>query len=87
MRRPTHFRADSSSGYQLSSHQKQIAEREQCKELHTVFGEAAVAGLHLAKLAFDDAERMLDLSPHLVSSGIRSSPSSIPAKQRIASLA
>jgi len=65
LRRDTRFRADSSSCHQLSSHQKQISEREQRKELSAVLGEAAIAGLHMAKLAFDDPEGMLDLGPHL----------------------
>jgi len=59
------FRADSSSCHQLSSHQKQVAEGEQRKELGPVLGKAAVAGLHMAKLAFNDTEGMLNPGPHL----------------------
>jgi len=61
----TRFRADSSSCHQLSSHHEQIAEREQREELSPVFGEAVVSRLHMAELAFDDTEGMLDPGPHL----------------------
>ena len=63
LRRPGRFRADSSSCHQLPSDQKQVAEREQGEELGAVFGQAAVAGLHMAELALENAERMLDLCP------------------------
>ncbi len=65
LRPDTRFRADSSSCHQLSPHQKQVAEGEQRKELGPVLGEAAVACLHMAKLAFNDTEGMLDPGPHL----------------------
>jgi hypothetical protein len=41
----TRFQADSSSCHQLSSHQKQVAEGEQRKELGPVLGEAAYSGV------------------------------------------
>jgi hypothetical protein len=47
LRPVTYFQADSSSCHQLSSHQKQVAEGEQRKDLGPVLGEAAVAGLHM----------------------------------------
>lgn len=59
------FQAESFSCHQLSPHQKQVAEGEQRIELGPVLCEAAVAGLHIAKLAFNDTEEMLNLSPHL----------------------
>jgi hypothetical protein len=65
MRGHTRFRANLSSCHQLSPHQQQVAEREQRKELSPVFGAAALAGLHMAKLAFDHPEGMLDSGPHL----------------------
>lgn len=65
LRPVTRFRADSSSCHQLSPYQKQVAEGEQREELGAVLGEAAVAGLHMAKLAFDDKAGMLDPGPHL----------------------
>ena len=58
------FWTDSSSSHQPSSDQKQVAEREQGEQLGAVLGEAAVAGLQVAELAFDDPERVLDLGPH-----------------------
>ena len=58
MQHRARFRADSSSCHQLSSHEEQVAERE---ELGAVLGQPAVAGLHLAELALDDPERVLDL--------------------------
>jgi len=42
LRRHTRFRADSSSGHQLSPHQEQIAAPEQRKQLSPVLGEAKV---------------------------------------------
>ena len=51
------FRADASPCHQLSSHQEQVAEREQREELSPVLGQPAIAGLHVAKLALDDADR------------------------------
>ena len=65
MRSCNHLPADSPSCHQLSSHQKQIAVREQRKQLSPVLGETTLAALHLAKLAFDDPEAMLSLRPHI----------------------
>ena len=48
-----------------SPHKKQIAEREPGEELGAVSGETAVVDVHMAKLAFDDTERMLYLGLHL----------------------
>jgi hypothetical protein len=47
------------------SHQKQVAGGEQRNELGLVLGDAAVAGLHMAKLAFNDTEGMLNPGPYL----------------------
>ena len=47
---------------QPPSHKEQAAERKQGEELGAVLGKAAVAGLHMAELALDDAERMLTLA-------------------------
>jgi len=58
------FWTDSSSCKQPSSNQKQVAERKQREELRTVFGQPTVAGLHMAELALENAERMLDLGAH-----------------------
>jgi hypothetical protein len=57
------FRADLSSSHQPPSHQEQVAKREQREELGTIFGKAAVTGLHVAKRALDDPEGMLDFGP------------------------
>ena len=64
MRRSGGSRADSPSGPQLPSHQEQVAERKQREELSTVLDHPPVAGLHVAELAFDDPEGMLDLRAH-----------------------
>jgi hypothetical protein len=65
LRPDTRIRAESSSCHQLSSHQKQVAEGEQRKELGPVLGEAAVACPRMAKLPFNDTEGILDSDPHL----------------------
>ena len=46
---------------QTPAHHPQIGQRKQCVQLRRVLGQAAVAHLHMAELALDDAERMLDL--------------------------
>ena len=45
------------------SDEEQVAEREQGEELGAVLGQPPVAGLHMAELALDDPEGMLDLGP------------------------
>jgi len=60
------FQAESFSCHQLSPHQKQVAEGKQRKELGPVLGEAAVAGLPMAELAFTDTKGMLNLGDDTV---------------------
>ena len=38
--------------------------REQVEELSAVLGQPPIAGLHMAELAFDNPERMLNLCAH-----------------------
>ena len=57
-------RADLSSCHQPSSHQEQVAKREQREELGAVLGGVPLAGLHLAELALDHPKQMLDLGPN-----------------------
>ena len=59
-RRFGNCRVDSSSCHQPPSDPEQVAEREQREEVGAVLGEAATAGPHVAELALDEAERMLD---------------------------
>ena len=56
------FRADSCSYHQPSSHQEQVAEREQREELGAVLGQPTIAGLHVTELALDHAERVVNLA-------------------------
>jgi len=53
------FQADSSSCHQSPAHQEQLAEGEQREQLGAVLGEAPVAGLHVAELAFDHPELLI----------------------------
>ena len=63
-RRFGRLQTDSSSRQQSPSDQEQVAEREQREELGAVLGEPPVAGLYIAELPLEDAERVLDLGPH-----------------------
>jgi len=47
------------------SHQEQLSEGEQREQMRPVLRQPAVAGFHMAELALEDPEWMLDLSPHL----------------------
>ena len=48
----------------------QIGERKQREHLRAILGDAAIAHLAIAELAFDDAEHMFDLRAHFAEAAI-----------------
>ena len=51
-----------SSGRKSAADEIQVGERQQREHVSAVLGDAAIADLAIAKLAFDDTEQVLDCS-------------------------
>ena len=71
--------------------EKQVGEREQCEHLRAVLGDAAITDTVISKLAFEDAEDVLDLGAYTteisVAAALRArrfgqSPSDVPCRRR-----
>src|SRR5262245_5331481 len=72
----------------------QVGKRQQREQLRAILGEAAIAYLAIAELAFDDPEHVLDFRTHLAepadcghaagpSAGVRAWPSPSPPTARL----
>ena len=61
-----------SSGRKSAAREIEIGEREEREHLCTVFGDAAIADLAIAELAFDDAKHVFDLRAHFAEAAVAS---------------
>src|SRR4029079_6489667 len=59
-----------SCGRKPATGEIQVGEREQRGHLRAVLGDAALADLAVAELAFDDTEHVLDLRTHLAETAV-----------------
>ena len=61
-----------SSGRKSTARGIEIGEREEREHLCAVFGDAAIADLAIAELAFDDAKHVFDLRAHFAEAAVAS---------------
>ena len=59
-----------SSGHKSTAGEIEIGEREECEHLRAVLGDAAIADLAVAELAFQHPEHVLDLGAHLAEAAV-----------------
>src|SRR4026209_1101160 len=61
-----------SSGSKSDAREIEISEREEREHVRAVLGDAAIAVLAIAELAFDDAKHVFDLRAHFAEAAVAS---------------